>query len=342
MEVLTAPPSVLHPGPGQQQQPQPGTSQDDTQSSVVPPPAKKPRPTKAGKSPRRKATDKVKSGPFVEGAKPTAVPRFGDIGRFQAEAYNLCNLQQVIELSEYLHKNGNWELFLTPKNGQCMWSGVRKGVEVPEEFRSNHLRYQVLLWCCQNHGFIFTVLKNNITFDYGKRRMSTEEYQARKNSKENPLTDKEERDYKKPGPFSFVAYLQYMLEGSSWGDESMLTCISMMWQITITVVFAEELSQYKIRHQRKLEDADLVLIFAGDSHYLGACKCSFRFYFQVLRQLFQCCAGGLGAATVVSVLRQRSSYRTSGSMGPWRLVFPDVLRQRARCCDCGYSAGIVG
>ena len=132
-----------------------------------------------------------------------------------------------------------------------------------------------------------------------------------------------------------------MLEGSSWGDESMLTCISMMWQITITVVFAEELSQYKIRHQRKLEDADLVLIFAGDSHYLGACKCSFVFIFQVLRQLFQCCAGGLGAVTVVSVLQQCSSYCTSGSMGPWRLVFPDVLQQRAWCCNRGYCAGIV-
>ena len=115
MEVLVAPPSAPAPDPGQQQQPQPGTSQDDTQSSAVQPPAKKQRPTKAGKSPRRKATDKVKSGPFVEGTKPTAVPRFGDIGRFQAEPYNLCNLQQVIELSEYLHKNGNWELFLFHK-----------------------------------------------------------------------------------------------------------------------------------------------------------------------------------------------------------------------------------
>ena len=237
-----------------------------------------------------------------------------DIGRFQAEAYNLCNLQQVIELSEYLYKNGNWELFLTPKNGQCMWSGVRKGVEVPEEFRSNHLRYQVLLWCCQNHGFIFTALKNNITFDYGKKRMSAEEYQARKNSKENPLTEKEERDYKKPGPFSFVAYLQYMLEGSSWGDESMLTCISMMWQITITVVFAEELSQYKIRHQRKLEDADLVLIFAGDSHYLGACKCSFVF-------IFRCCDSFFSAVPVVLVLRQWfrccGSARRTARPGAW-------------------------
>ena len=70
MEVLIAPPSAPAPDPGQQQQPQPGTSQDGTQSSAVPPPAKKQRPTRAGKSPRRKATDKVKSGPFVEGTKP--------------------------------------------------------------------------------------------------------------------------------------------------------------------------------------------------------------------------------------------------------------------------------
>ena len=75
MEVLVAPPSAPEPDPGQQQQPQPGTSQDDTQSSAVQPPAKKQRPTKAGKSPRRKATDKVEIWPICGGSQANSSPQ---------------------------------------------------------------------------------------------------------------------------------------------------------------------------------------------------------------------------------------------------------------------------
>ena len=43
-----------------------------------------------------------------------------------------------------------------------------------------------------------------------------------------------------------------------------------MWQIAITIVYAETLVEQRFRHDRDLGDVDLVLIFCGGNHYCGA------------------------------------------------------------------------
>ena len=49
----------------------------------------------------------------------------------------------------------------------------------------------------------------------------------------------------------------------------------MMWQVTITIVNTEDLSQIKIRHKRPLDQVNLVVILAQRCHYLGTCKYDF-------------------------------------------------------------------
>ena len=85
--------------------------------------------------------------------------------------------------------------------------------------------------------------------------------------KAGTLSEGEIVDYQVAGPFSFVGYLKYILEDSTWGDYGLLTLIGMM--LTITVVNAEDLSQVKIRHRRPLEKADLVLVLAPKMSLLG-------------------------------------------------------------------------
>ena len=46
----------------------------------------------------------------------------------------------------------------------------------PEEYRSNHLRYQIVYFITQNHGFCFTVLKTLILAEYGHIRLSQEDF----------------------------------------------------------------------------------------------------------------------------------------------------------------------
>ena len=269
--------------PPEPPQSQAGTSKDTTQSSAQEgPPFKRTR----GKGARPKV---VGSDPKKEGKQPTVTERLRGIGQAQAEVYNLSDLKQVVELSDYLAKNGGWELFTTPKNGQCVFASFIRGLDVPEEYRASHLRYQFGYFCVQEHAFCFNRLKLAIQAEYGHPRLSREEYLRRSTSEEDPLTNQEIQDYQKPGPFTFVQYLKYMMEDSSWGDEGIITLIGMMWNVTITVILVSSKSpkkdkphqfrQLKLRHDRQLEDVDLVLIYAGESHYLGACKYLFSLTF---------------------------------------------------------------
>ena len=232
---------------------------------------------------------RVSGSPKREGKQPVPTERLRGIGQAQAGAYNLHDMKQVVELSDYLSKNGGWELFTTPKDGQCVFSSFLKGMDCPEEYRASHLRFQFGHFVVQNPEFAFNRLKLAIQAEYGHPRISREEYLRRITSEEEPLTEDEISDYQKPGPFSFSSYLQYMMADSSWGDEGTITLIGMMWQVTITIILVSTreaqvgrphtFRQLKLRHNRNLEEVDFVLVYAGESHYLGACEYNSIFRF---------------------------------------------------------------
>ena len=88
--------------------------------------------------------------------------------------------------------------------------------------------------------------------------MFDEDYQKKYN--DGTLTQMEADDLNTPGPFSYLRYMQALLEDGFWGDELCLELISMMWQISITVVKAETFHQIKFRHSESPKNTDLVLI----------------------------------------------------------------------------------
>ena len=79
-----------------------------------------------------------------------------------------------------------------------------------------------------------------------------------------------------------------MLSKRTWGDEIIINAISIMWQLTTTIVFASDLWQLtttivfasdlrhlKIRHnipQEELVSVDLVLVYSKQSHYSATGK----------------------------------------------------------------------
>ena len=257
-------------------EPQPGTSSQSsgqaaaasTQEEAEEPVSKRTR--TGGKTPLSEKTQTPGAGKL-----PEPKPHLAGVGEMQADPYNLADMGQVLQLIEFLTLNGEWELFLTPKDGQCLFAAFRRGMEAPEEYRSGHLRNQLIFWCVKNHGLVYTILKNDLLGEYGLKRLSKEEYEAREDSEENPLTKDEIEMYHKPGPFSFYSYLSACLDPTFWGDGLLIQLASMMWQVGISVIAAETLDVTRIRHSHTLEDTDLLLIRAGDSHYLGACKYNF-------------------------------------------------------------------
>ena len=125
-----------------------------------------------------------------------------------------------------------------------------------------------------NHrDFLFPILKTSIAATYGFPRMTQEEYDRKYN--EETLTQAEADDFHTPGPFSYLGYMRALLTEGFWGDELCLALISMMWQISITVVQADDFYQIKFRHSEKLKDMDLVLVHCQGHHYIPASRSIF-------------------------------------------------------------------
>ena len=152
----------------------------------------------------------------------------------------------------------------------CLLDAVRHGIDLPQECVFQILKRQLIVWLAQNAKFAYEFFYPTIQLTYGCERLPQEKYDALKAA--GKLTKKQELDQAMPGPFSYLSYLKYQLKDDTWADEIMVAVMTMMWQITITVVHAESLYVHRIRHDRYLRDVDLVLVFCGNNHYVGTCK----------------------------------------------------------------------
>ena len=101
-----------------------------------------------------------------------------------------------------------------------------------------------------HHAFLFLILKASIATTHGFPRMSKDDYQ--KKYQDGTLTKIEADGHNTPGPFSYLGYMQALLEDGFWGDDLCHTLISMMWQISITVIKGETFHQIKFRHSESL------------------------------------------------------------------------------------------
>ena len=135
--------------------------------------------------------------------------------------------------------------------------------------------------------FFLPHLTDAISGGYGCK-LSAEEYARR--DWEGLLTAEARQAYEEPGPFSYLRYLEHILQRDSWGDEITLVVLSMVFQLRITVVTVPSLHGDPIWHINMLEKSDIVLLRSGGNHYLsaGMYACSivflvlFRFSFVII------------------------------------------------------------
>ena len=66
--------------------------------------------------------------------------------------------------------------------------------------------------------------------------------------------------------------MEYLLTDGTWGDDHVLTLLSCMWQLKITILNADTLGETRIRHNDRLTDTELVVVFIGGDHYMGTGK----------------------------------------------------------------------
>ena len=122
-----------------------------------------------------------------------------------------------------------------------------------------------------NHcSFFMPLLKNSIMATYGHPRMEEDVF-IRKHAA-GELSQQQIDDQECPGPYSFYGYLMALLRDGFWGDEIVLTIVSMMFQCGITVLNANNFLQTKIWHNTPLKDADIILVHCQGRHYVPVCK----------------------------------------------------------------------
>jgi hypothetical protein len=78
---------------------------------------------------------------------------------------------------------------------------------------------------------------------------------------------------------SYQEYLLDMLRPYTWGDEMILLVVSLMFGLRISIVLGETLVHRRIRHTGDLDDADLVVVYVGNCHYLPAGNHCFIYWF---------------------------------------------------------------
>ena len=199
-------------------------------------------------------------------------------GQQAAAVYGLRNWSEFTLLQEYLHLNGKYQLRFVPKDGTCMWRSMLETTNYPAEFQPEILQRNIVLFMADNADFLYPILKSHILGTYGCLRLSPEEY-ARK-QKDGTLTTEQEEDQKTPGPYSFITYMEALLQPGTWGDYGAVLAASFMWQIKITIVVVDTthpredqwIRQEVIRHTSSLKNADMVMVFCGGNHYVPAGK----------------------------------------------------------------------
>ena len=185
-----------------------------------------------------------------------------------APLYSLSNASQLSRLTEYLVDNAGLNIAHTPKDGDCLYHSCRVAMDLPQEYVPQIMKRQIIVFMAQNAKVCSEIFNPTIQGIYGEPRMDPEQYESLKKAK--ALTPKQIERQELPGPFSYLGYLKHQLKQGTWGDEIMVTAMSMMWQITVTILYAETLTEHRIRHDRLIGKVDMVVVFCGGCHYIGA------------------------------------------------------------------------
>ena len=68
-------------------------------------------------------------------------------------------------------------------------------------------------------------------------------------------------------PLSYKQYLKLLLQQDFWGDEVVLYAISCMWHMKITMLNMRTLQEYRIHHDRRMDDTDVIITFNAVNHF---------------------------------------------------------------------------
>ena len=134
------------------------------------------------------------------------------------------------------------------QNGNCLFSSVLAGLDIPEEYTTRLFRNELVVFCSKNAQILHKQHSH----------LLRDQFAGEKSQGGKVLKD-----------FSICSYLHFLLKSGSWGDFVCIDMISRMWRLKITVLdatYKHELWERRVRHNLPLEQADVVVLFSHN-HY---------------------------------------------------------------------------
>ena len=204
-----------------------------------------------------------------------APPEFNELKGQSSPGIARLSARKEAKLHAFLRANGGFALRHTQDLGNCLYAAVLRGTDCRREFTTMHLRRMLVWMVSQYPKFFSKYLSRPLGLVYGQDRMSKKELAKRE--KEGTISAKDLHDGKLPGPLSLYQFMKLVATDGVWGDENVLHLISCLWQISITILDAESLGEIRIRHNMRILQVDLVVVFIGGDHYLG-CGMQVQYY----------------------------------------------------------------
>ena len=136
-------------------------------------------------------------------------------------------------------------------NGSCLFFAIWWFLAIPLEYTNQHMRREVVHHLATNMDVYREDLILLVRGIYGAG---------------DPLTT----------PQSICSYLQELLRINFWADEIVLRVLSLLFNVTITVIRGESGREDRVRHSRDLSQVDIVLLLAKRGHYspTGKSQCN--------------------------------------------------------------------
>ena len=129
------------------------------------------------------------------------------------ERYCLSDLEHLMKVKLYLKIHGGWTLMAVKPDGNCLFSSMLAGLDIPEEYTTRLFRNELVVFCSKNARILHKEHSQLL-----RDQFAGEQSQEGKVLKE----------------FSICSYLHFLLKSGSWGDSACIDMISRMWSLKIT------------------------------------------------------------------------------------------------------------
>ena len=130
-------------------------------------------------------------------------------------------------------------------DGDCLFSALLQGFAFDPLYTPQHMRFQILMAMMDNLEDTFATSAPQIMATYSGGEGL--------------------------GPFSLQGWFEHMCKKGAFGDQAVLTGFSRAFpNVALSVVRGSDLSVIRVRHNRALANADVVVVRTGTEHYVAA------------------------------------------------------------------------